>query len=142
MRGRQFWPRKQHEWYGSIFSSFSKDIQFPNNDNTPLSPLFFSSVCLSKDRKLMSHLLGVTEKIQCSVLLKSVASSSLDPPMDTPGENVSSKAMVSLHSNSKLCIYYSSILKLLPLSLLASITKNISIVKKQHDFFSAFNWIS
>ena len=77
----------------------------------------------------MIHLHGVTENIHYPVLSKSIALSSLDPPMDTPGEDVSSEAMVTLHSNSKLCIYYSSILKLLPLSLLSSITKNISIVK-------------
>jgi hypothetical protein len=70
-----------------------------------------------------------------------MASPSLAPSKDFHGEDVSSQAIVSLYSNSKLCIYCSSMLKLLPFTLSASIIKNLSSVKKDHGFLPAFSWV-
>jgi hypothetical protein len=114
---------------------------FPTTITLHRHPSFSSTVHLSKDRKKIGHSLGVTEKIQSSVMSKSMASPSLAPPLDSPGEDVSSQAIVSLHSSSKLCLYCSSMLKLLPLILSASIIKNLSSVKKEHGFLPAFNLV-
>lgn len=55
---------------------------------------FSSTVHLSMNRKKIGHLLGVTEKIHSSVRSNSMASSSLAPPVDFPGEDVSSQAII------------------------------------------------
>jgi len=67
---------------------------FPTTITLHRHPSFSSTVHLSKDRKKIGHSLGVTEKIQSSVMSKSMASPSLAPPLDSPGEDVSSQAII------------------------------------------------
>jgi hypothetical protein len=67
---------------------------FPTTITLHRHPSFSSTVHLSKDRKKIGHSLGVTEKIQSSVMSKSMASPSLAFPLDSPGEDVSSQAII------------------------------------------------